>query len=129
MVFTLVDRKDTKTVCMRNNTMLPVAWHMTGLENLGDDFSVSQEGGIVQPKSEFSLHVYFRALKPVFTNKKAVRIEVLMSYSIVFSYASLFYFYCGCVGINWFDEGQSSTEFFHPDSFIDKDQVHFGKLN
>jgi len=68
--------KDTKTLTVRNMTLLPVAWRLTGLENLGDDFSVSQEGGIIQPKTDFLLNVYFRALKPVTTNRKAVRIEV-----------------------------------------------------
>jgi hypothetical protein len=56
--------------------MLPVAWHLTGLESLGDDFSVSLEGGVIPPKSEFNLNVYFRALKQVITNRKAIRIEV-----------------------------------------------------
>jgi len=70
-------RKDTKTLCLKNKTMLPVAWRLTGLEVLGDDFSVSQEGGVIQPKSEFVLSVYFRALKPIVTNKKAIRIEVI----------------------------------------------------
>jgi len=69
--------KDTKTLTIRNVTLLPVAWRLTGLEHLGDDFSVSQEGGVIQPKTDFLITVFFRALKPVTTNRKAVRIEVL----------------------------------------------------
>ena len=69
--------KDCKTLTLHNTTLLPVAWRLTGLENLGDDFSVSQELGVIQPKTDFALNVYFRALKPVTTNRKAVRIEVL----------------------------------------------------
>jgi hypothetical protein len=61
---------------LKNNTLLPVAWHLTGLEGLGEDFSVSLEGGVIPAKSEFNLNVYFRALKQVLTNRKAIRIEV-----------------------------------------------------
>ena len=69
-------RKDTKTLFLRNTTLLPVQWRLTGLENLGDDFSMSQESGVIEAKSEFQLHSYFRALKPMSTSKKAVRLEV-----------------------------------------------------
>ena len=72
----VVFRKDTKTLFLRNTTLLPVQWRLSGLENLGDDFSMSQESGIIAAKSEFQLHSYFRALKPMSTSKKAVRLEV-----------------------------------------------------
>ena len=62
---------------MKNVCLLPVAWRLTGLENLGDDFSVSQEAGIVEAKTEFALSVFFRAMKAVTTSRKAIRIEVL----------------------------------------------------
>ena len=75
-IFFLFFRKDTKTLFLRNSTLLPVAWRLNGLDNLGDDFSVSQETGIIDPKSEFGLNFYFRAMKPVVTNKKSVRLEV-----------------------------------------------------
>ena len=61
---------------MRNNTLLPVAWKLNGLEMLGDEFSFGQEQGIVQPKTEFPLNINFRAAKPVSYSKKAFKIEV-----------------------------------------------------
>ncbi|XP_073515931.1 hydrocephalus-inducing protein homolog isoform X2 [Phyllobates terribilis] len=71
----LLHRKDTKTVFLRNSTFLPAAWRVTGLENLGDDFSVSQNQGIVAPRSEYGLQLYFKAGKA--TNiKKFIRLEV-----------------------------------------------------
>ncbi|XP_077145064.1 hydrocephalus-inducing protein homolog isoform X4 [Ranitomeya variabilis] len=71
----LLHRKDTKTVFLRNSTFLPAAWRVTGLENLGDDFSVSQGQGIVAPRSEYGLQLYFKAGKA--TNiKKFIRLEV-----------------------------------------------------
>ena len=41
---------------------------------------MSQESGIIEPKSEFALHAYFRAMKPVVTSKKGIRLEVGISY-------------------------------------------------
>ena len=45
------------------------------MDNLGDDFSVTPEHGIIEPKSEFALQMHFRAVRP--TNvKKIIRLEV-----------------------------------------------------
>ena len=45
------------------------------MDNLGDDFSVTTEHGIIEPKSEFALQMHFRAMRP--TNvKKIIRLEV-----------------------------------------------------
>lgn len=69
-------RKDTKTIYLRNSTQLPVAWRLSGLENLGDDFTVAADSGIVDPLSEYPLHAYFRAMKAIQINKKMIRLEV-----------------------------------------------------
>nr|XP_006823299.1 PREDICTED: hydrocephalus-inducing protein homolog [Saccoglossus kowalevskii] len=71
----LLHRKDTKTIYLRNSTLLPVAWKVNGLENLGDDFSMPQEQGIIEPKSEYPLQAHFRAMKPI-NLKKIIRLEV-----------------------------------------------------
>lgn len=71
----LVFRKDTKTIFLRNSTLLPVAWRVNGMDNLGDDFSLTTEHGVIDAKSEFALQMHFRAVRP--TNiKKIVRLEV-----------------------------------------------------
>lgn len=68
-------RKDTKTIFLRNSTLLPVAWRVNGMDNLGDDFSLTTEHGVIDAKSEFALQMHFRAVRP--TNiKKIVRLEV-----------------------------------------------------
>jgi hydrocephalus-inducing protein len=72
-------RKDTKTLYLRNSTQLPVAWRLSGLENLGDDFTVAADSGTVDPLSEYPLHAYFRAMKPVQTNKRMIRLEVRLA--------------------------------------------------
>ena len=60
---------------LRNSTLLPVAWKLSGMENLGDDFSVTVSHGIIEPLNEFGLQMHFRAVKA--TNiKKIVRLEV-----------------------------------------------------
>ncbi|RXM33054.1 Hydrocephalus-inducing protein [Acipenser ruthenus] len=71
----LLHRKDTKTIHLRNSNRLPVAWKLSGLEMLGDEFLVTQDQGIIEPKSEFPLQMHFKAVKPI-NLKKAVRLEV-----------------------------------------------------
>lgn len=71
-------RKESRVLHLRNNTLLPAAWKLSGIETLGEEFSFSQEQGIVQPKSEFPLNVHFRALKILSSlSKKAFKIEVI----------------------------------------------------
>ena len=72
----VLKRKDTKTIYLRNSTQIPVHWKLSGLETLGDDFTVAADSGIVEPKSEYALNAYFRAMKPVQTSKKTIRLEV-----------------------------------------------------
>ena len=68
-------RTDSKTLVLRNRTPLPVAWRLSGLENLSEDFSVSQDAGIVGPRTEFGVHLYFKATKAL-SIKKTIRLEV-----------------------------------------------------
>ena len=51
-------------------------WKLSGLDQLGEDFTVAADSGIVEPKSEYALNAYFRAMKPVTTSKKTIRLEV-----------------------------------------------------
>eukprot|EP00061_Rhincodon_typus_P007962 g30152.t1 len=66
--------RDTKSLTMRNNCLLPVAWRITGLESLGDDFSLSQDQGIIDSKSEFSVQMNFKAMRQV-NLRKYIRLE------------------------------------------------------
>ena len=73
----LLQRKDSKTIYMRNQTLLPVFWKVSGVDVLGEDFTVSHDQGTIEPKSEFALQIHFRAMKPYKSNqKKGIRIEV-----------------------------------------------------
>ncbi|XP_044289866.1 hydrocephalus-inducing protein homolog [Varanus komodoensis] len=71
----LLHRKETKSLYLKNFTPLPVAWRVSGLENLGDDFSVSEDMGLIEPFSEYCLLVHFKATKAL-NIKKAIRLEV-----------------------------------------------------
>ena len=74
-VILFIHRKDTKVIFLRNSTLLPVAWRVNGMDNLGDDFSLTTEHGVIDAKSEFALQMHFRAGRP--TNiRKIVRLEV-----------------------------------------------------
>lgn len=63
---------------LSNSTLLPVAWKLSGLDQLGEEFSFNQDHGIVQPRTIFPLHVNFRAAKPV-SIRKAFKLEVNQS--------------------------------------------------
>ncbi|XP_071613168.1 hydrocephalus-inducing protein homolog [Heliangelus exortis] len=71
----LLHRMDSKTLVLRNSNPLPMAWRLSGLEDLGEDFSVSQDEGIVGPHSELEVHLYFKATKAL-SIKKMIRLEV-----------------------------------------------------
>ncbi|XP_039247196.1 hydrocephalus-inducing protein-like, partial [Pipra filicauda] len=65
----LLHRTDTQTLVLRNDSPLPMAWHLSGLDDLGDDFSVSQGRGIVGPRTDFEVKLDFKAEKIGITNK------------------------------------------------------------
>ncbi|XP_038663072.1 hydrocephalus-inducing protein homolog [Scyliorhinus canicula] len=71
----ILHRRDIKSLALRNNCLLPVAWRITGLESLGDDFSLSQDQGVIDAKSEFFVHMNFRAMRQV-NLRKYIRLEV-----------------------------------------------------
>lgn len=60
---------------LRNSNPLPAAWRLSGLENLGEDFSVSQDEGVVGPCSELEVYLHFMASKAL-SVKKTIRLEV-----------------------------------------------------
>ncbi|XP_072135349.1 hydrocephalus-inducing protein homolog isoform X2 [Mobula birostris] len=78
----ILHRKDTKSLNMRNTCLLPVAWRITGLENLGDDFSLSQDQGVIEPKAEFCVHMHFRATRQI-NLRKYIRLEVYDAENII----------------------------------------------
>lgn len=61
---------------MHNNTFLPAAWKLRGLEELGEEFSLSQNQGIIMPHSKFCLQMSFMARVAVKT-KTDICLEVL----------------------------------------------------
>ncbi|XP_064015890.1 LOW QUALITY PROTEIN: hydrocephalus-inducing protein homolog [Pogoniulus pusillus] len=71
----LLHREQSRTLLLRNSCPLPVAWHLSGLQNLGEGFSVSQQQGTVEPRSELSLRLRFKATKAL-SLKKMIRLEV-----------------------------------------------------
>ncbi|XP_059190373.1 hydrocephalus-inducing protein homolog [Centropristis striata] len=72
---TLLHRRDSQGVTLHNKTALPVSWRLQGVEELGDQFSVPQDQGIISPNSSFLLSLHFRARKPL-AIKKILRLEV-----------------------------------------------------
>ncbi|NXA41620.1 HYDIN protein, partial [Eudromia elegans] len=71
----LLHRLDSKTLVLQNSTPLPAVWRLSGVESLGEDFSVSQDHGVVAPHTKFKLQLRFKASKAV-NVKKTIRLEV-----------------------------------------------------
>ncbi|KAI1889973.1 hypothetical protein AGOR_G00168420 [Albula goreensis] len=71
----LLGRRDTKSLHLRNPTPLPAAWRLAGLEKLGEEFSVTQDHGVIPPHSECFLQMHFRSMKAA-SLKRAVSLEV-----------------------------------------------------
>lgn len=70
-------RKAVRTLTLTNQTLLPAAWKIQGLEQLGEEFSVLQDSGIVAPKSTVPVQIFFRALRvSKISQKKSLRLEV-----------------------------------------------------
>ncbi|XP_013359426.1 PREDICTED: hydrocephalus-inducing protein homolog isoform X2 [Chinchilla lanigera] len=78
----LLHRKESKTVLLRNTTPLSVAWRVSTLEHLGEDFTLSMMQGLIPPWAEYSLQVHFQPSKPV-NIKKPFRLEILDAENLV----------------------------------------------
>ncbi|XP_041265558.1 hydrocephalus-inducing protein homolog, partial [Onychostruthus taczanowskii] len=71
----LLHRTDSRTLVLRNNTLLPMAWQLRGLDDLFEDFSFSQDKGIIDPHTEFPVTLHFQA-EQIGSIKKTLRLEV-----------------------------------------------------
>ncbi|XP_027128846.1 hydrocephalus-inducing protein homolog isoform X3 [Larimichthys crocea] len=71
----LLHRWSTRSVTLHNKTALPASWRLQGVEELGDEFTVPQDQGVISPNSSCSLTLHFTAKKQVHI-KKILRLEV-----------------------------------------------------
>ncbi|XP_053843734.1 hydrocephalus-inducing protein homolog [Vidua macroura] len=71
----LLHRTDSRTLVLRNDNLLPMAWQLNGLDDLAEDFSLSQDKGTIDPRSEFEVTVHFKA-RQIGSIKKTLRLEV-----------------------------------------------------
>lgn len=60
---------------LHNKTALPVSWRLQGVEELGDEFSVSQEEGVIAPNESYPLTLHIRARRPLHM-KRMLRLQV-----------------------------------------------------
>ncbi|XP_064243061.1 hydrocephalus-inducing protein-like isoform X2 [Passer domesticus] len=71
----LLHRTDSRTLVLRNNSLLPMAWQLNGLDDLVEDFSLSQENGTIDPHSEFEVTLQFKAGQ-IGSIEKTLQLEV-----------------------------------------------------
>lgn len=68
-------RTDSRTLVLKNDALLPMAWQLSGLDDLVEDFSLSQDNGIIDPCSEFEVTLNFTA-RQIGSIEKTLRLEV-----------------------------------------------------
>lgn len=68
-------RTDSRTLVLKNNTLLPMVWQLSGLDDLVEDFSLSQDKGTVDPRSELEVTLNFKA-RQIGSIEKTLRLEV-----------------------------------------------------
>lgn len=68
-------RTDSRTLVLKNNSLLPMAWQLNGLDYLAENFSLSQDNGILDPSSELEVTVHFKA-EQIGIIEKILRLEV-----------------------------------------------------
>ncbi|XP_077041133.1 hydrocephalus-inducing protein homolog [Agelaius phoeniceus] len=71
----LLHRTDSRTLVLKNNSLLPMAWQLNGLDYLAENFSLSQDNGILDPCSEFEVTLHFKA-EQIGIIEKILRLEV-----------------------------------------------------
>ncbi|XP_063267034.1 hydrocephalus-inducing protein homolog isoform X2 [Prinia subflava] len=71
----LLHRRDSRTLVLKNDTLLPMAWQLSGLDDLVEDFSLSQDQGTIDALSEFEVTLNFSAGQ-VGSIEKTLRLEV-----------------------------------------------------
>ncbi|XP_061825847.2 hydrocephalus-inducing protein homolog [Nerophis lumbriciformis] len=72
----LLHRQESRSLKIHNRTPLPISWRLQGMEELGDEFSLSQDHSIIPEQSSLLITMHFMAKKPN-TYKKHLRFEVL----------------------------------------------------
>ena len=65
----------TKEVKIYNKSMLPVAFHVTGIKELGDEFTLDNDHGVIAPGDSATVKLTVKSLR-AFALKKSLRLEV-----------------------------------------------------
>lgn len=68
-------RADSRTLVLKNDTLLPMDWQLSGLDDLAEDFSLSQYIGTIDPRTEFEVTLDFKARR-IGNIEKILRLEV-----------------------------------------------------
>ncbi|XP_038004455.1 hydrocephalus-inducing protein-like [Motacilla alba alba] len=71
----LLHRTDSRTLVLKNNSLLPMAWRLNGLDDLVENFSLSQDNGTLDPRSEFEVTLHFKA-EQIGSIERTLQLEV-----------------------------------------------------
>nr|KAJ3422703.1 hypothetical protein HK105_006819 [Polyrhizophydium stewartii] len=71
----LLGRSERREIRLRNQTHMSVAWKLTGVESLGEEFSITPAEGMVESFQEVAVAAEFKGIKPIVV-KRPIRLEV-----------------------------------------------------
>jgi adenylate kinase family enzyme len=71
----MLRRTDTKMLNLINPTKLPVAWALSGTDQLGEEIRAGATSGVVDPLGSAQVPFYFQSSKPT-SLKRSLRLEV-----------------------------------------------------
>ncbi|KAJ3036631.1 hypothetical protein HDV00_002527 [Rhizophlyctis rosea] len=71
----LLGRSEKREIRVKNNSLLPVAWRLAGVDNTGDEFQISPTDGIIDSLGECTITGVYKSSKPsVF--KRTIKMEI-----------------------------------------------------
>ncbi|RKO94829.1 hypothetical protein BDK51DRAFT_29881 [Blyttiomyces helicus] len=71
----LLGRSERREIKIKNNTLIPVLWKLTGTEQLSEEFTVGPLEGILESFQEGFISAEFKGTRPG-THKKLIKLEV-----------------------------------------------------
>ncbi|KAJ3047832.1 hypothetical protein HK097_011139 [Rhizophlyctis rosea] len=71
----LLGRSEKREIKVKNNTLLPVAWKLTNIDNIGEDFQLTPTDGVIDCLQECTIVGELKSSKPTVI-KKTIKVEI-----------------------------------------------------
>ena len=71
-------RHETRCLELKNTSMLPVAYTLSGFDSIGEELECEERKGIVQPCSSFTVPFTLQTAQPLIIANKFLNLEVCL---------------------------------------------------